>query len=250
MISFDFLQAHPFAIEAFFEHSIVLTYAVDPKEVAGMLPPFLELDLHKDGHAFLAVALVSTRSLRPAGFPVWAGQNFFLIGYRLFVRYTNSAGRRLRGLFILRSETNRRRMVLLGNLFTHYKYRHIDSEVRHDGAQFDVKSKRGALDVSVTIGEPSVSLPMGSPFVDWHEARLFAGPMPFTFSQDSQGNAVIIEGVRETWKPMPLSVQHAQVGFLEEHGLGSARLANAFIVQGVQYRWQRGVVESQPHRQA
>jgi hypothetical protein len=30
------------------------------------------------------------------------GNNFFLIGYRIFVRYTNNAGKSLLGLYILK----------------------------------------------------------------------------------------------------------------------------------------------------
>ena len=53
------------------------------------------------------------------------------IGYRIFVRYTNTRGQRLRGLFILKSETNRRKMEWLGKLFTFYNYTTNIRETRH-----------------------------------------------------------------------------------------------------------------------
>src|SRR6185295_4399693 len=118
----SFLKNHPFAVEAFFESSLVLTFAIPKEQLQALIPECLELDTLNDQWAFIAVAMVRTKSLRPKGFPKIMGNDFFLIGYRVFVRYTNQAGKRLRGLYILRSETDRRRMALLGNIFTHYNY--------------------------------------------------------------------------------------------------------------------------------
>jgi len=63
----------------------VLTFAAPRKELAGLVPECLELDIFKNHWAFLAVALVQTSGLRPKGFPKVLGTDFFLIGYRLFV---------------------------------------------------------------------------------------------------------------------------------------------------------------------
>ena len=110
------LKEHPFAVDALFERSLVLTFAVPKEEVAGLIPPCLSLDTHQDKWAFIAVAMVQTKNLRPKGFPKFMGSDFFLIGYRVFVRYTNAQGKRLRGLYILKSETDSRRMTFFGNM--------------------------------------------------------------------------------------------------------------------------------------
>lgn len=88
------------------------------------MPEPLEIDAFED-FGFLTVALVWTRGLRPAALPRWLGQDFFLAGYRVFVKLRDEKGRHLRGLKILRSETDKRRMVWSGNLLTHYAYRKI-----------------------------------------------------------------------------------------------------------------------------
>jgi hypothetical protein len=75
-----------------------------------MLAPGLALDTYGD-LGFLAIALVETRDLRPAFLPARRGLNFFLAGYRIFSRYRTPAGRILRGLRILRSDTNRVSMM-------------------------------------------------------------------------------------------------------------------------------------------
>src|SRR3982751_3948163 len=116
------LKNHPFAVETFFNTSLVLTYAVAKEELQDLIPECLELDTFNDQWAFVAVAMVDTKNLRPKGFPKFMGNDFILTGYRIFVRYTNHAGKRLRGLYILKSETNKKRMSFFGNIFTHYNY--------------------------------------------------------------------------------------------------------------------------------
>ncbi|MBL9116688.1 MAG: DUF2071 domain-containing protein [Verrucomicrobiaceae bacterium] len=240
------LRHHPFAVEAFFDASVVLTYAVDVEEARQWVPPCVELDLLDDQTAFFAVAMVTTRHLRPAGFPKWFGQDFFLTGYRLFVRYRAQNGRSLRGLYILRSETDRWRMVLLGNLFTQYQYHHVKTSVDAFWPCWSVNCRGSGLEVAIkTTNDEEPPLPAGSPFRDWHQARLFAGPMPFTFSFDSKkSRVVIVEGQRETWKPRPVLVEKAKVGFIEEMGWKTARLASAFVVRNVPYRWKAGRIET------
>jgi hypothetical protein len=58
----------------------------------------------------------------------------------------------------------------------------------------------------------NIPLPAGSPVADWKEARRFAGPLPFTFTYDAaREQRLIIEGVRENWKPVPVTVIEHQL---------------------------------------
>ena len=90
------LKDHPFPVETFFENSLVLTYAAPKEELARLIPECLTLDTYKDEWAFLAAAMVKTRGLRPKGLPEVMGNDFILIGYRVFVRYKTGAGKNLR----------------------------------------------------------------------------------------------------------------------------------------------------------
>jgi hypothetical protein len=107
--------------------------------------------------------------------------------------------------------------------------------------------------VFLTFGQPGddVVLPASSPFADWHTARLFAGPMPFTFSPRSDGRFVVIEGRRQTWTPRPIPVKKWQVSLFEEEPFKGNEpiLSNAFSVGDVDYRWERGRIVS-PAREA
>ena len=100
------------------------------------------------------------------------------------------------------------------------------------------------MDITVDAGDAAAALPEGSPFSNWKEARRFAGPLPFTFTCNEQSNEVlIIEGVRENWTPVPVSVLHSEVGFLYHPALRGGRLANAFIIRQIPYYWKKGKVD-------
>src|SRR5215211_2931132 len=126
------LKRHPVPITAHFRHSLVLTYAFPAELLRPLLPPGLTLDTHGD-YGFVAIAMVQTEALRPTFMPKCFGQNFILTGYRIFARYRNQSGRLLRGLRILRSDTDRKLMAVFGNLMTHYNYQTADfSWKEHD----------------------------------------------------------------------------------------------------------------------
>jgi hypothetical protein len=66
--------------------------------------------------------------------------------------------------------------------------------------------------------------------------------MPFTFSPEGDGSFVVIEGSRGEWKPRPVVVKNWEVGLFREFPLCDATpiLANAFVVENVDYRWEKG----------
>ncbi len=237
----DFLKDHPFAVEAFFESSLVFTFAIPKSELESMIPPCVELDVFQDKWAFIAVAMVQTKSLRPKGFPAFIGNDFFLIGYRIFVRYKTPEGKSLRGLYILKSETNKKKMEYLGNIFTHYNYTTTDIQQFVNQEDKTIKSKQSDFEVSLNLEKEEVDLPTNSPFANWKEARRFAGPLPFTFTFDSEKSRVlIIEGVRQNWKPNPVEVKNYHFGFINSFGFSEANLANAFVVENIPYSWKKG----------
>jgi uncharacterized protein YqjF (DUF2071 family) len=241
----SFLKDHPFAVEAFFESSLVFTYAIPKEQLQPMIPDCLQLDTLNDTWAFIAVAMVQTKALRPKGFPGILGNDFFLIGYRVFVRYTNQAGKRLRGLYILRSETDKKKMEFLGNTFTHYNYTTTDIRQKRHHNITEISSDKSAFAIRIEESESeNVALPAGSPFTDWKEARRFAGPLPFTFTVNKDKRQVlIIEGVRENWTPTPVKVIECNFSFLEKMNLQNIKLANAFIIRNIPYYWKKGKVE-------
>ncbi|MCL7986571.1 DUF2071 domain-containing protein [Sphingobacterium sp. lm-10] len=238
------LKNHPFPVKAHFDESVVLTFAVPKEQLQPLIPERMQLDTYQDQWAFVAVALVQTSRLRPAIFPGWMGHNFFLIGYRIFVRYTNRAGKRLRGLYILKSQTDTWKMTFLGNLFTHYQYEHIDINRSSTGNIQHINSNKSNFHLSWNSDGKEHAMPSGSPFDNWKEARKFAGPLPHTFSSREAGKSVlIVEGKRQDWIPTPIEVLDYQIGFLDYLKLEEIVLASAFKIDNVPYSWNKGILE-------
>jgi uncharacterized protein YqjF (DUF2071 family) len=241
---FSSLHNHPFAVEAHFERSIVLTFALPKEQLAPLLPTCLSLDLFQDKWAFLAVAMVQTKHLRPKGFPKLLGNDFFLIGYRIFVRYTNLSGKKLRGLYILSSATDQKKMQLLGNIFTHYQYTTTDIKYARIGSHTIISSVKSGFNIDIDDAAIDIALPLASPFGGWAEARKFAGPLPFTFTYLARENKIlIVEGVRQHWVPDPIHIADYNFRFLKDLNLQSAVLANAFQIFDVPYFWKKGKTE-------
>jgi hypothetical protein len=245
-------QRHPVPVKAWLRHSLVLTYAFPESVLRPLLPPGLELDTFK-GLGFLAIAMVQTEGLRPEFMPSWTGQNFFLAGYRIFTRYRTAQGRTLRGLRILRSDTNRRLMVLAGNRLTHYQYRFARVTWQETPRELEIKVStpraEADLDITVFLNDSPASLPADSPFPDHRTARLFAGPLPFTFDYERETHSIVlIEGERDRWSPKPVDVAVRKATFFNQTTFKGSEpvLANAFLVSGIPYRWKRGVCESLP----
>ena len=246
------LQRHALPIKAQLKASLVLAYALPADVLTPLLPPGLLLDTYGDC-GFLAIALVETQNLRPAFLPAGLGVNFFLSGYRIFTRYQTSAGRNLRGLRILRSDTDSRFMQVFGNLLTHYGYEHSQCGVRRDAGIYSVQvsTPDGAADLEVEadISVDAESLPAGSPFPNLTEAGKFAGPLPFTFDYEQQTHSIIrVQGVRQEWNPRPVSVKVHRNAFLEQARFRNtgAVLANAFYLENVPYAWKPGIREVLP----
>lgn len=242
------LRRHPIPIKAFFRYSLVLTYAFPEEILRPFLPPGLTLDSY-EGNAFLAIALVQTEGLRPVGWPGIFGRNFFLSGYRIFSRYQRPDGKVLRGLRILRSDADSALMVWGGNLLTHYRYAKCVAKSRLTSNTLEIcittPEAKADLWVRAFIDKKADAPPAGSPFPDLTTARHFAGPLPFTFDYEPESNQmVIIEGVREDWKPKPVQVQVERCTFFEKPPFDMVPLclANAFFVEKIPYRWKRGVV--------
>jgi hypothetical protein len=235
---------HPFSVDALLEYSIVLTFAVPKEDIASLIPDPFTLDTYQDTFAFVAVAMVKTRKLRPAILPAFLGTDFFLIGYRVFVRYRNRAGANLRGLYILRSETDSTIMKLLGGLFTRYSYIKTNIRVSEDQGGLSINAMDSGFNVVTGREAEGAALPTGSPFLTWKEARRFAGPLPFTFTTDQKSKTVlIVEGQRENWVPKPLTIHSYDIPFLNQPVFNQKVLANAFIIRDIHYHWKKGKTE-------
>jgi hypothetical protein len=243
------LKRHYFPMEAHLRHSFVLAYAVPASSLSHLVYPGLELDTFHD-HGFLVVAMVQTEGLRVRGVPRWMGLNFFLAGYRLFVRYTTREKKHLRGLQVLGSETDSSMLSCLGNVLTHYNYERVDAAVAVQERRVKVKVERqGVVRLEIEGNLDRAELPEESIFSTVKEARAFAGPMPFTFDYEPQTRSIVsVQGVRSGWTPQLFQAEVKVAPDFSKCGVDTedCRLASAFHISDIPYRWDRGKVEKLP----
>jgi hypothetical protein len=135
-------------------------------------------------------------------------------------------------------------MEFLGNIFTHYQYTTTDIIQTENDHLTEIESKRSDFKIVIDKTNEEILLPQNSPFADWKEARRFAGPLPFTFTYNSQSKKVlIIEGVRENWTPKPIRIAEQHISFLTSLNLQDAVLSNAFVINDIPYHWKKGKIE-------
>jgi uncharacterized protein YqjF (DUF2071 family) len=248
MSLFHRLQRHPIPMTCHFSHSLVVAWALPAEALQPLVPPGLTLDTYDDRWGFVVVAVVQTHDLRPLRLPAVVGRDYALAGYRTFVRHEDRTGRVRRGLHILRSDTDKRTMRIGGNLLTHYRYRRSDIEIAATPEQLDVRidTTRAEADLHVVahLDEQPAALPASSPFRSSQDARRFAGPLPWTFDHEPETSSIVmIHGRRSTWRPQPTAVEVKTCTFLDRAPFDGveARLANAFHVADIDYRWDRGI---------
>jgi hypothetical protein len=242
------LRRHPIPMTCHFDHAMVLTWALPARRLMPLVPPGLDLDTYDEHWGFVVIAIAQTRYLRPAFLPAWAGRDYALAGYRIFVKHRDRAGRTRRGLHILRSDTDKRSMKLGGNLLTHYRYRLAAIRLTPADDNLDVRitTPNAEADLHVLArlsGQPAL-LPPSSPFRSDRDARRFCGPLPWTFDYEPQTRSIVmIRGRRSQWQPRQVAVEVRTCGFLEHAPFDATepRLASAFHVADLDYGWDRGV---------
>src|SRR4029078_7031308 len=112
---------------------------------------------------------------------------------------------------------DKKKMEFFGNMFTHYNYTTTDINQNKQNGITEIYSDKSGFKIRIENSDNgNISLPAGSPFADWKEARRFAGPLPFTFTYNPADKKIlIIEGVRENWKPMPVKVIDYNFPFID-----------------------------------
>lgn len=135
-------------------------------------------------------------------------------------------------------------MEFLGNIFTHYNYSTTDiSELNKNNFKV-IKSIKSKFTLKIDTTEKEINLPENSPFENWKEARRFAGPLPFTFTYNEEKREVlIIEGVRQNWKPKPIEIINYDFSFINKFNFQNSVLANAFVIENIPYYWKKGKIE-------
>ena len=235
----------PFPVKAWFDTFVVLFFSIDKNKMMEQLPYPLNPDCYKE-HALLAVAIVKTKNFRPSFLPSWMGMKFNLVGYRFLSTYQLNETKSIRGLKIIKSQTDQKFMKFFGDKLSQYKFNYnpIKIETRDDLVIIEGEG----IDIKLRVHEnPSnTPLPTQSVFENWPSARKYAGPLLYTFEINMfQKQISITEGTRKNWTPKPIEVISYDLEFLKQENISSLQpmLSAAFQVTNIPYSWKKATIQ-------
>lgn len=233
----------PFAVKTWFDCFVVLIYAVD-KEPAEKLLPYPLVHEEHNGKALMAAAFVQSEKFRPAFLPSFFGTSFNLAGYRHMAAYTKADGKKIRGLKIIQSATNKKFMQVGGNELTQYKFKYNPIEIENSNGNISIQGDGVKVIAKENLTQVEIPLPQHSVFETWNHARKYGGPLLYTFEVEPEKKTVVItEGSRKNWQPKPVEVIEADIDFFKQEPYASMNpvLSAAYMVKNIPYSWKKAV---------
>jgi hypothetical protein len=237
----------PMAANTIWEHAICVNVRVRPEALRPLIPPQFELDLY-DGWAFVSLTASRLKDFGAGPIPRSLRKNFYQATYRAHVVFTDFRGRRTRGCYFIRSETNSPIMSLVANLLPEFKAHHcatypILMAQRGDHLLLSVDSgddPAGKVVLVLDAARPLDGLPAGSCFRSLSDAYQFIVDFYDAFSFDAETNEVFILGIeRGDWNIQVLEPVDFYLGYISAgpFGAGQAELDSIFYFRDTPYRW-------------
>jgi uncharacterized protein YqjF (DUF2071 family) len=231
---------HVFAVQTVFRRCLLVNFAVDPDELASVLPAHVEPDV-VGGEAYLSVVVGEMENMRPAGVPRLLGFTYDQIVYRAVVRCGDE-----RGVHFLRSDADSRTMTALGNLMSFFRFHRSDIVVRARDGFLDLDvvttSPVGAdIHATYSIGSPAAALPSSSAFDSLDQAKAWLVEL-FAAFHHTPGNDWIdvVRIKRGEWDLRVVTDERATYDFMHAgHPFTKARLDSVLLAGDVPYHWYR-----------
>ncbi|MEX2315616.1 MAG: DUF2071 domain-containing protein [Pirellulales bacterium] len=236
----------PFAANTVWEHAICANVRVRPEALRPLIPPQFDLDLH-DGWAYVSLTASRLKDFGAGPVPRALRKNFYQATYRAHVVFTDFRGRKSRGCYFVRSETNSQIMSLVANLLPEFKAHHCSTYPilmarQGDHLLLSVDSgddPAGKVVLVLDAARPLDRMPDGSCFRSIDEAYSFIVDFYDAFSYDPRTNEVFILGIeRGDWHIQVLEPVDYYLGYIAAGPLaGHAELDSVFYFRDTPYRW-------------
>jgi uncharacterized protein YqjF (DUF2071 family) len=231
----SFLKTLPLAYRGELHDVELVQFSLDPEEAARALPAPLVPGLIA-GRALVSLVHVHLRRMRPAFLPSLVSFSYRHVAFRLLLddrgldphdpHPPTPAGR---GIFFVRSFTDRPLLAHAGNLLTHYRLAPAEMEVDPRGLAVREGGRRLSYRKAV-LGAEALSPGL---FGGWAEARAVVGAIDRAYAVDPEGAVWQTRILRPDWPLEPLPLAGFATDFFE-----SARLECAFRVASViPYHW-------------
>jgi hypothetical protein len=237
----------PFEANTIWAEAVCVNIRVRPENLRQLVPLPFDLDLYKEW-GFVSLTASRLKGFGVGMLPKALRMNFYQATYRAHVTFTDFRGRRVRGCYFVRSETNSHLMSLTANLLPEFKAHHCSTYpmlMARDGGHFIFTVDSGAdaagkvvlvLDTSCPRG----GLPSTSCFPSLEAAYEYIVDFCDAFSRDPDtGEIFILRIDRGPWQiRIPEVIDH-YLGYISDGPFpaGAAELDSAFYFQNTPYRW-------------
>jgi uncharacterized protein YqjF (DUF2071 family) len=248
----------PFDANTVWAEAVAVNYRLDPAALRPLVPPVFDLDLYA-GKAFVSLTASRLKDFGVGWVPAALRMNFYQATYRAHVTYTDFRGRRMRGCYFVRSETNSRLMSLTANLLPEFRAHHCATHpilMARQGGHLLLTVDSGADPAGKVVlvldtERPLAVMPAGSVFpsvpaaydflVDFYDA--------FSYAPES-GEVFLLQIERGPWDIQVVEPVDSYFGYFSDGPFppGSAELDSVFYFRNTPYRWLPLLKERLAHR--
>jgi uncharacterized protein YqjF (DUF2071 family) len=248
----------PFDTDTIWEEAVAVNYRLDPVALRPLVPSVFDLDLYQ-GHGFVSLTASRLKDFGVGWLPPALRMNFYQATYRAHVTYTDFRGRRMRGCYFVRSETNSSLMSLTANLLPEFRAHRcrtypILMARQGDHLLLTVDSgddPAGKVVLLLDTSHPLAGMPASSVFpaastaydflVDFYDA--------FAYAPDTT-EVFLLRIERGPWDIRVVEPVDHYLGFFRAGSFpaGSAELDSIFYFRNVPYRWLPLLKEKIVHR--
>ena len=237
----------PFEANTIWAEAVSVNVRVRPEALRPLIPPQFELDLH-DGWAFISLTASRLKDFGMGRVPNAVRMNFYQATYRAHVVFTDFRGRRIRGCYFVRSETNSRLMSLTANLLPEFKAHHCSTYPilmarKGDYLLLSVDSgadPAGKVVLVLDTSRPLSEMPARSIFATIPAAYDYIVEFHEAFSYDpATGDVLILRIDRGAWEIQVFDPVDCYLGYFAAGPFppGSAELDSVFYFRNTPYRW-------------
>jgi uncharacterized protein YqjF (DUF2071 family) len=237
----------PFEANTIWEEALAVNVALDPAALRPLVPGVFDLDLH-EGRAFVSLTASRLKDFGVGKLPRAMRMNFYQSTYRAHITYTDFRGRKMRGCYFVRSETNSRLMSLTANLLPEFRGHQcrtypILMARNGDHLLLTVDSEEdpaGKVVLLLDTSQPLAGMPAGSCFRTVRQAYDFLVDFydAFAYHPDS-AEVLVLQIDRGDWDIQVFEPLDHYLGFFSDGAFppGSATLDSVFYFRNCPYRW-------------
>ncbi len=113
------LKTLPLAFEGNLHEVNLINFSIDPSELEGLVPPEVPVRLF-DGRAMISLVNVQLEEMKPTFLPSFLSFNYRHVGFRLLVDDEQFTDQASRGIYFIRSFSNRTDIVAAGRQLSNY----------------------------------------------------------------------------------------------------------------------------------